>query len=100
MRARCTNPRAADFEHYGGRGISVCKEWRFSFEAFYADLGQRPERHSLDRVDVNGNYEPKNCRWADDKQQRKNRRPPQPVKRRRFIEQAELSSPPLDDPPF
>lgn len=61
---RCTNPNNPSFDKYGGRGISICKGWRESFESFLADMGERPDGKSLDRVDVNGNYEPSNCRWA------------------------------------
>lgn len=74
MVQRCTNPRQRNFRHYGGRGICVCARWIGSFERFVEDMGERPPGHSLDRIDVNGNYEPGNCRWATAAQQVANRR--------------------------
>jgi len=74
MVQRCTNQRNPDYSGYGGRGITVCGRWRTSFEAFYADMGPRPAETSLDRIDVNGNYEPGNCRWATRKEQQRNTR--------------------------
>lgn len=74
MRTRCTNPRAENYKRYGGRGIRVCRRWA-SFENFLADMGERPSAsHSIDRINVQGNYEPANCRWATAAEQLKNRR--------------------------
>lgn len=72
---RCTNATCKGFKYYGGRGIAVCDRWRTSFIDFLADMGERPAaRMSLDRIDVNGNYEPSNCRWATPLQQSRNAR--------------------------
>jgi hypothetical protein len=75
MRRRCETPTDRVYRHYGGRGITVCQRWRESFEAFLADMGPRPGSNlSLDRLDVNGNYEPGNCRWATQSEQMRNTR--------------------------
>lgn len=82
MLKRCRNPRHHQYANYGGRGISVCPEW-YSYEAFQdwaMSSGYDPEAPrgvcTLDRIDVNGNYEPSNCRWVDMKVQASNRRAP------------------------
>lgn len=74
IRQRCGNPKHHRFPHYGGRGISVCEAWS-DYDRFFADMGERPSPlHSIERKDVNGNYEPDNCVWATDKEQRRNKR--------------------------
>lgn len=75
MISRCHNPNAQAADNYGNRGIVVCDRWRNSFENFYADMGPRPsDCHSIERRDVNGNYEPGNCHWATGDVQSMNRR--------------------------
>jgi len=76
MRNRCYNSKWHAFKDYGGRGIAICDRWRgeHGFENFLADMGERPQGKTLDRKDVNGNYEKDNCKWSTAIEQRNNRR--------------------------
>lgn len=74
MISRCYIPSATGFKNYGARGISVCDRWRKSFVNFLFDMGECPDGFSIDRIDVNGNYEPSNCRWITFSEQQRNRR--------------------------
>lgn len=78
MRQRCLNPKRLDYARYGGRGIKVCDRWK-SFQNFRLDMGEKPQGMSIDRINNSGNYEPDNCRWADDFEQCNNRRDNHPI---------------------
>ena len=73
MRQRCTNTNHKNYHQYGGRGITVCKHWD-DFWQFVSDMGERPEAHSLDRIDNSKDYSPDNCRWGSEGIQKNNTR--------------------------
>lgn len=80
LRERCTAPTNKRYQHYGARGITVCDEWTDSFATFLRDMGRRPSaKHSIDRIDNDGNYCKSNCRWATRIEQQSN------TSRNRFV---------------
>jgi len=75
LKKRCINPKHKSYKDYGGRGIKICDSWIKNFENFLEDMGLRPgPTHSIDRIDVNGDYHKDNCRWATKKEQSRNQR--------------------------
>lgn len=73
IKNRCLNSKSDQWKNYGGRGIEICDRW-LKFENFLADMGEPPDGHSIERIDVNGNYEPGNCKWIPAKEQQYNKR--------------------------
>lgn len=75
IKGRCYTPTSTSYKNYGARGIKMCDRWKNSFENFLADMGKRPsKKHSIERINNNGNYEPSNCKWATNLEQSKNKR--------------------------
>jgi hypothetical protein len=70
IKQRCSDPSSSIYVYYGGRGITVCRRWLDSFQAFLEDVGERPSKgYVLERINMDGNYEPGNCRWSTRKEQ-------------------------------
>ena len=74
MKQRCRDKNAHNYSNYGARGIKVCDRWSNSFHSFLEDMGERPQGAWIDRIDVDGDYTPENCRWATIHQQMANKR--------------------------
>jgi hypothetical protein len=83
MMSRCFDSWNASYPYYGGRGITVCEKW-LTFDGFFADMGDRPDGKTLDRLDPDANYEPGNCRWATRAEQNAHRRNPWDTRRAKY----------------
>ena len=73
VKQRCLNPRNKDYKHYGERGITICERW-MKFDNFLEDMGEKPEKHSIERIDTNKGYYKENCKWIEIKLQNRNKR--------------------------
>ena len=94
MRQRCLNQKDKAYERYGARGIKICTRWMKSFQAFYSDMGPRPSSlHSIDRINNDGSYAPRNCRWATRSEQNANRSISQKYKSTRARERLIICTP-------
>jgi len=89
-RGRCFNINHASYKDYGGRGISMCKEWRYSFSSFLKHIGRCPTGYVLDRIENNGNYEPGNVRWTTPSISRNNQRLRKPYGKRSHIKAVQM----------
>lgn len=74
IKRRCLNENDKRYPEYGGRGIKICDSWSNSFQSFFHDMGEKPEGYSIERIDVNGNYEKSNCKWIKLSSQASNKR--------------------------
>lgn len=73
MKQRCLNEKCKDYPSYGGRGVKVHKPWIHDYSQFKSDMGERPLKTSIDRIDVNGSYTPENCQWSTRSEQQRNK---------------------------
>lgn len=90
-RNRCGNPKDPDYANYGGRGITMCDRWIDNYDAFYEDMGPRPEGHEIERIDNDQGYDPFNCIWADEETQANNRRTNRLLEGKTLARQAKIN---------